>query len=135
MEWRIENTCKPLSWVLWISSGDKLKLINWGWSYSKWNIIIFQGPLYKQESTKMQKHVKGPPWDISQLFYIAQVLQNSEKLRIWFSAINKNDLNISLYVMTVKTFANINPLGNLSYRMQVLTGKKKKRKKNKQKPY
>lgn len=31
--------------------------------------------------------------------------------------------------MTVKTFANINPLGNLSYRMQVLTGKKKKGKK------
>lgn len=40
----------------------------------------------------MQKHAKGPPWDISQLFYFAQVLQNNEKLRIWLSAINKNDL-------------------------------------------
>lgn len=44
-------------------------------------------PLYKQESAKMQKHVKGPPQGISQLFYIAQILQSSKKSRIWFLAI------------------------------------------------
>lgn len=40
----------------------------------------------------MQKRVKGPPQDISQLFYIAQILQNTKKFRIWFLAIKNPDL-------------------------------------------
>lgn len=77
------NIRKSLSWISWVSSGAKQD-----WPDSKWTIIIYQGPLYKEGSAKMQKHVKGPPWGISQLFYIAQV-QSREKLRIWFTAIKK----------------------------------------------